>query len=342
MSNKETIKMAVNALGAKKNTFLNDIESSIKSHISAKSPLECLTINQLYSYGGVKSTWKPEVSKAYFKRLSAFLQKKKFEGYNLDSKLTPGVVDLVNKKFNEFYSSNADLLVEPLKEQLMKDQVFVEKLIETIINSTKEPFPAAIKKHLTENLVHILQQTMGVNIGHDIGHGISIVLAKTISATVALNISTSVMTAVLHHVALALKGTIAQVLASTAFKSTIVAFIKKLLAIKIVAFLAAFVSAVPVLGPAIAAAPLYVIVAPVLAGFIYYQISSLPENMAESVSVAVRQELSGEFEKLNTEVTTQIFESFGKDALGSLVSDIAAEVANDSTFKDALDELNKK
>lgn len=342
MSDSEIIKVLVEKLGEKKSDFLDDVESSIDIHISSKSASECLTINQLWFSGNVKSTYKPEVSKAYFKCLSCFLKKEKLEGYDLDSKLTLGVVDLVTKKFNNFYSSNAPELAEPLARQLVKDKVFVNKLAETIVEVTKGPLPDAVKKQLTTHLVHILQDSMGVNIGHVVGHAAAYAISQAVSVAVAMNISTSVIASVLKQVAFALKGVIAKVLATTAFKTTIVTFLKKLMAMKIVAFLAALIASVPVLGPAIAAAPLWMIIAPVLAGFIYYQISNLPNSMGEKVSLAVRQELSGKFERLNTDVVTQIIENFSKDALNTLAKSIADEVAQDPTFKNAINELSKK
>lgn len=339
MSNSETVKALVEKLGKKKTDFLYDVKSSVKVHIASKSASDCLTINQLGLSGGVKSTYAPEASKAYFKCLVAFLKKNNLDGYNLDSKLTPGVVEVVTQKFNNFYSSNASELAKPLAQQLMKDQVFAHKLAETIVETTKGSLPETVKKQLTTHLVHILQDSMGVNIGHAIGTAATVAISKAVSVTVAMNISTGIITAVLNQVAFALKGVIAKVLATTAFKTTIVAFLKKLMAIKIVAALAAIVAAVPVLGPAIAAAPLYVIVAPVLAGFIYYQVSTLPENMGEKVAEAVCKELSGKFEKLNTDVVTQILENFSKDALGTLVKDIAKEVSQNITFRNALNEI---
>ena len=342
MSDSETIKALVEKLGEKKNIFLSDVENSININISSRSASDCLTINQLWSSGNVKSTYRPEASKAYFKCLSAFLKKEKLEGYDLDSKLTPGVVNLVVEKFNDFYSSNASELAEPLARQLVKDKVFVNKLAETIVEVTKGPLPDAVKKQITTYLVHILQDSMGVNIKGVLGHATACAISKAVSIAVAMNISTAVIASVLKQVAFALKGVITEVLATTAFKTTIVAFLKKLMAIKIVAFLAALIASVPVLGPAIAAAPLWVIIAPVLAGFIYYQISNLPNSMGEKVSLAVRQELSGNFERLNTEVVTQILENFSEDALKTLARNIADEVAQDPTFKNAINELSKK
>ena len=339
MSNSETVKALVGKLGEKKTDFLYDVKNSVKATISSKSASDCLTINQLWLSGGVKSTYEPEASKAYFKCLVAFLNKNKLDGYNLDSKLTPEVVKIVTQKFNDFYSSNATELAKPLAQQLIKDQVFAQKLAETIVETTKGPLPETVKKQLTTHLVNILQDSVGVDIGHTIGTAASAAISKAVSVAVAMNISTTVIAAVLKQVAFALKGVIAKVLATTAFKTTIVAFLKKLMAIKIVTALAAIVAAVPVLGPAIATAPLWVIVAPVLAGFIYYQVSNLPENMGEKVSEAVCKELNGKFEQLNTDVVTQILENFSKDTLGTLVKDIAKEVSQNITFRNSLNEI---
>ena len=59
--------------------------------------------------------------------------------------------------------------------------------------------------------------------------------------------------------------------------------------------------------------------------------------MGKKVSLAVRQELSGEFDNLNKNVVTQIMGGLTSSALGVLASDIA----KDEIFKGILDKYNK-
>ena len=281
-----------------------------------------------------KSDFNLNESEVYLTKRNSLTKKVK-EIENKSSSYIKSKLILTFSLKNKFPQLKARLTLanhKAIEEETLGDKAFEKPLKKSVSAET-------VKKQLTTHLVNILQDSVGVDIGHTIGTAASAAISKAVSVAVAMNISTTVIAAVLKQVAFALKGVIAKVLATTAFKTTIVAFLKKLMAIKIVTALAAIVAAVPVLGPAIATAPLWVIVAPVLAGFIYYQVSNLPGNMGEKVSEAVCKELNGKFEQLNTDVVTQILENFSKDTLGTLVKDIAKEVSQNITFRNSLNEI---
>lgn len=122
------IKAMTDALGKDKEEFLNYVESAINAHISAKSWQECLTIVQRYDDGRIRSTREPKVSESYWNRMVAFLRGKRYNGWQLDSKLTDGVVDVVIKKFGEFYQDHAKDLSGTPTQRLLKDRVFSKQL----------------------------------------------------------------------------------------------------------------------------------------------------------------------------------------------------------------------
>ena len=70
-----------------------------------------------------------------------------------------------------------------------------------------------------------------------------------------------------------------------------------------------------------------------LLAFIAYQVASLPDKMGDKVSVAVRGELSGNFDKMNSDVVNEIMKSFTSDALKTLAEDIASDLMNDPEFR---------
>ena len=327
-----TVQSMVAELGKKKTPFLDDVESSINSYISHRSWQECLTIVERYSDGSVRSTWEPsEILEGYVNRLIAFLRKKKYDGYELDSKLTDGVVVLVTKKFEEFYSKNAGSLAKPLLQQLMNDKVFVNKLADQIIDVSKGPLPTAVKSRLTSHLIYALEDSMQINISQIASDSIHTLTTHVVAAAASVPISKAVAVVLLKNMAIFLKGAVAKVMATTAVKTMLATTIKKLVAVKIVAALIALVA------PALGSISIWWIVAPLLAAFIAYEVSNLPENMGKKVSLAVRQELSGEFDNLNKNVVTQIMGGLTSSALGVLASDIA----KDEIFKGILDKYNK-
>ena len=342
------IQTVVNELGAQKQTFLDNMRKEINSYITRKSWRDCLTILQLYHDGTVKSEWRPAATKAYLGRLIVFTRGKKYsEGYSkydLDSGLTPGVVDIVIKEFEKFYTSEDFSKV--LLQQIMKDRVFVEKLAETIIDATNGTLPTLLKKQLAERLVQILEDSMGDSLKMVAGKGVVLVVGKAVSLVVATGISNAVLAVMMKNMALLLKGVLSKILATTAIKTTLISLAKKAATVKTITFLSAVLS--PILAKIAAgiSIPVTYIVAPILAGIIAWIIKheaeNLPVNMGEKVSLAVCDELSGNFEQLNKNVITEVMKSFSVDVLGDLAMDTAKDLIADEKFKADLESLIDK
>ena len=343
MSNQ--IQTVVNELGEQKETFLENVRSEIYWHIKYKSWQDCLTILQLHSDGKVKSTWRPAATKAYLGRLVDFTRGKKYsEGrskYDLDSGLTPGVVDVVTKEFEKFYTSEDFSKI--LLRQIMKDRIFVEKLSSTIIDATNGTLPTAIKKQLAERLAQVLEESMGDSLKIAAGKGIMVVVSKTVGIVTATGISKAVLAVLMKNMVFMLKGVLAKILATTAIKTTLIALAKKAAAAKIIALLVALLSPIIAKIAASISIPVAWIAAPILLGIlgwiIKHEAENLPKNMAEKVSLAVRDELSGNFSKLNENVVTEIMKNFSVDVLNDLALDTAKDLITDEKFKAELKNL---
>lgn len=315
------VQVVVNELGKNKISFLDEVESSIKTYLENKSWQECITIVERWSDGSVKNTWKPsELGDGFGKRFYAFLRKKRYDGCELDSGLTDGVVSLVTSKFEKFYSDNSVNLAKPLTQQLIKDRVFVKQLASQIVEVSKGSLPTVIKNKLTAKLIHALEDSMNINFSQIAADQIHNLTAHVIAIAASAPISKTVMVVLMKYMAVFLKGVIAKMLAATAVKTMLMALLKKLLAVKIIAAIGAIV--LPFLG----GVPVWAIVAPLLAAFLAYEVYSLPRKMGEKVSQAVRSELNGEFDKINTNIAENILSGFTKTALNTLISDIAHDV----------------
>ena len=264
------IKAMTDTLDKDKEEFLNCVENAINAHISTKSWQGYLTIVQRYDDGRIRSTLEPKVSESYWNRMVAFLRGKRYNGWQLDSKLTDGVVDVVTKKFGEFYQDHAKDLSGPLTQRLLKDRVFSKQLANNIIEAAKGPLPDAIKKELSSRIVDVLEHT---DIGGHIMNVAVVRITAAINTVIAYAVSSSVVTIMLQHMAVFLKGAIVKVLATTAFKTMIVSVIKVIAKTKIIAFL------VVIFGSLLGSVPLWAVIAPLLLAFIAYQVASLPDNL---------------------------------------------------------------
>lgn len=68
----------------------------------------------------------------------------------------------------------------------------------------------------------------------------------------------------------------------------------------------------------------------------------MPVNIGEKVSLAVCDELSGNFEQLNKNIVTEVMKSFSVDVLGDLAMDTAKDLIADEKFKADLESLIDK
>ena len=322
----------VKLLGDKKQAFLNDVEKSIDSYLSSKSWKDCLTIVLRRSDGSIYSTWYPsEVMNGYTPRFIAFLRKKKYNGYTVDSYLTDAIVKLVTDKFSKFYKDNTQNISKPILNQLLKDHVFVNQLSKQIIEMTNAPLPAAIKGKMVETIVHNLEQTMNTNIASSCGHAIEVATTHIIAVATAIPISKAMLAVMAKSMAVYMKGAIAKVLASTAMKTMMMTTVKKIVAGKMVATLMTLV------GAHLGGVSVGWIVAPLLAAFIAYEVASLPEKMGRKVSSAVKAELDGEFKNINTSIANHLVSSMST----SIVSTLASDIAKDDSIKEMLNHLIK-
>ena len=253
--------------------------------------------------------------------------------YDLDSKLTSGVIQLVIDKFQAFYSS--DSFSKLIAEKIIKDKAFAEILAIQITEVSRGFLPTAVKKQFTAKLAGILDNSTQ-SIQQGIIDTTGAVVHGVVNTVIATSISQSVIAVMINNVAHFLHGVIAHVLATTAIKTTLINITKKYVVTKLIAIVLALA---PNLVPFLGTMPAWAILLPIVAGFIAYQISSLPEKMGTDVSHAIIEELNGNFEEMNTNVVNQIMGDLTKETLSSLAVEIAQNLSNDSTFQDNLNEL---
>lgn len=334
MDRGKTITKIINQLGYKKNDFLAEVEYSIKHEIQNCSINECLTLVERRADGSVKKTWYPsDAMRGYIPRLVAFLRKKQYGNYAIDSVLTDKVVSNVTQKFNNFYSQNNELLAEPLLSILIADKVFLNAFAKQIAESTNGTLPAAIKSQLTTLLVHKLEGALNTNIVNVSANAIATLTTKVVTAAAAIPISKSLTALMLKHLAFFLKGSIAKILASAAMKGFIATAVKKIAAAKILAALITLVGSKLSISAGAAVAG---VIAPLLVAFIAHEIYTLPKKLSEKVSSEIRLELDGKFNEINTNVISQIMNDLLMNGAGVLISDIVKEPEIKETIRELL------
>lgn len=313
-----TVDEIVKSLGNKKGQFLSSVETSIDSYISNKSWQDCLTIVLRNSNGDVSSKWHPsEIKNGYTPRFIAFLRKKPYNGYIVDSALTDGVVEIVTNKFSLFYKENTSAISNALLDQMLKNHVFIEQLSSQVIEISNGSLPSAIKSQMTAAIIHHLEKAMNINIAESCSHVIVASTGQIVALSASIPITKAMIAAMGKSIAFFMKTAIAKVLASTAMKTMMMTAVKKIVAAKIVATIIALV------GTHLSGISVAWVIIPLLLAFFAYEVSHLPQKMGKKVSEAVKKELNGEFEKINKTITMQIVGSLSSSVINVIANDIA-------------------
>lgn len=329
MSNIE--RSIVQALGAKKDAFLNSIENAIYSHISSKSVSDCLSVvtKNTIEEKGIK--WVPsELFDGYGGRFIAFLRKKTYKGKLVDSYLTDGVVNVVTREYGKLYSNNSQIISDAVMTAMLSDKVILNALSQQVVETVNGTLPTVAKQKLSDCLIHNIEQSMGVNITNAAGHAVTVATTHIISAATAIPITKAMLAVLGKSIAVFMKGAIAKVLASTAVKSMLTMAIKKMVAVKIVGTLLAMI------GAHFGGISIGWVLLPAIVAYLLYSVVSLPQKLGEKVSQAVREELSGQYDSINQNIAKQI--SFS--VASSLASVFARDIANADEVKQLLGQFN--
>lgn len=321
-------------LATKKTDFLDSIKRDIDGYISNLSIRDCLTIVMRNSSGVAVSTWYPkEALDGYLPRFIAFIRKKKYDGYVVDSYLTDKVVAIVTKHFQRFYTDNTDLLSKTVYENLLKDAVFVNTLCQHIIDASNSTLPAAIRSKLVSVLIHKLEEGLSTDIVSSTAHSIATMTTQVVGVATAIPITKTIAMVLMKNCAVAMKGIVAKILASSAFKTMLAATVKKMVAVKVLGALITFVGAKIGLGGGGFA--LGWVIWPLLVGFIAYEVHTLPGKLGKKISVEVCNELNGQYQYVNRQVVSQIVIGIVKSG----ASVFAQDIAQDEDMKAVLSKL---
>lgn len=328
--NKEILIQEIDQMLAKdKAKFLNNLKTDIFNYVSNRSCAECLTIVE----NGYR--WEPsDALDGYIPRFISFIRGKIYEGRELDSALTERIVSITTSSYNEHVQAHSTAIVKPVLEELFNNKVVVESLAAQIVDKWKGTISVVLRKKLIAILVHKIEESIGDNIVHASSNAVSTICSKVVAVAVSIPISKSVAILLAKNMAIMLKGVIAKVLASATFKTMMATMVKKFVAAKIIAIV------VSLIGAKMAGISIGWILAPLIIAFIAYEINTLPQKMAEKISNAVVDELSGKFTNLNHNVSTSIVSEICSAALATYLSDVANDISMRDILNQVYEEMN--
>lgn len=328
----------VNQLGDKKHQFLDRIKRKIIEHISNKTPSNCLTfVTRRSDDNRISSVYEPEASFTYAEVLIAFCREKSYGGKVLDSYLTDGIIDVVTKEFETFYSDNSDKIAEGISKIVIADRVLMTSMAATMINSFSGTIPDYLRSKVSTLLALKMQEIMKQKAANTITHTVSKTSSHLVSTTLSSPIAAKIGLIVVKFIMLNIKLITAKFLASAAFKAAIAGLVKKFVLAAIIGVIVKTIAAK--FGISVGAAFAWVLI-PLIAAYLYYEATHLPEHLADKVSEKISEKLSGDFKEMNKSIVSQIYNGLSVMPIPSMGENMKENQVLD-LIEQFLDEINK-
>lgn len=316
----KAISNLVQNLEIQRETFLSGVSTDIHGFISQQGA-QCLTIVGRSSRGRIERTWKLAASFEYINCLVAFSRQQSYQGLMLDSGLTEPVVQKVIDRYESFYRSNNELISQELLQALLQDKTAVRCLTSTIVESvahSMKGISSIVCKQASELLEENLQTLLDTSTGHMITSTTSHVVSAAISAPIVHTIAALIV----KFLSTKLGMLIIKVLSTTALKGIIAAIIKKFV---VTAVIGAIIKAVAAKFGLSTVGAITVVLLPIIAAYISYEIITFPDHLGQKVADQVTGELRSNFAETNANVLMEIFKSLAETSVNALGKEIAKQ-----------------
>jgi hypothetical protein len=294
---------SLTALRGKKEEFLSDVQSDIRSYIRSTGN-HCINIIEMDAENEdtIYCTWRASMDTDFCKILYRFVRKKGNRGRALDSALTQPVCRIVTEHYEKFYTDNADTVSAGILEALTKDHLILDSFVGRLADKALEKASKEVRERVVHIIVEQIHDSTATGTQHTIGHGISHVAATAAGTQVGAVLANVLLKLLAAHIG----AIVAKIMSSALLKKLIVLLVKKVVITAVGAAVLNFL-AVHV-GVAIGGSTVMWIVAPLLLTYVGYKIYTFPEKIAEEVSNSVRKELSGRFDGMNESILDKIFD----------------------------------
>lgn len=320
----------------KKYTFLNELRSSVKSHVAAKKTQDCLiVVTKSTSHptaSGVSWYWNDGLP--YVSRLISFLQKKNHvengTTYSVDSILTEEIAAIVANSFTTFYTQESEVIAEYAAAHILENQKIANGLIKSLVEGSQITRYASkrVKRQLMDTLMGgMLSQVEQIQgqIGHSIVMGTSKATAAIASSHLAGAVgqaaSSAIGKVVMRKIAIYVSHNIGAVAAKLMAVPVIKALVMKFAAAAIIGAFVKFIAVKAGIG--IGAAVAFVLL-PILIGVFAHEWNSFPEKLGESIAESICAELDDNFVEMNTQTLDNVFQQLLEDqveAIGKYLAD---------------------
>jgi hypothetical protein len=300
------------AIRSKAPTLFAAIREQVQDRLKKLSPSEALTF-RLLDGENERRRVAPEASKEYASILIAFCRGQKYNGYPLDSAVTPVVMATVESTLLGFFASEA--VGQAVSDAIQKQFAGVRPGQKTVAQELSDNADWA-KKEVATLLNYGTVDSIAmqiINLGADQIHEF---LASSVGKQLVLAVTKMMATSAGKTFLIkAMQMAIAKVMASVALKAAIISLLKKVgvgILIK-TAVGKALIAVLAVVG--LAHIPVFWVLIPLLLAFLAYEYNTFPKKLAAKLPQEVERIIRDQFDIVSDQAAREIF----KGVLAELV-----------------------
>lgn len=298
-------KLVADLVARDRQKLLDRIESSLEVELRKMAPHEALGFRLLRGQEEVRRV-KASATRDYAGIVFSFMRGNKYDGYDVDSLVTPVALKCVEDAIIEFYSSEevSHSIVNEVIRQV-GDHAIPTSLVSGEISANLRWLQREATALNTETASSLASQAIDVSV-EQIQAFMASSAGKAILAAIAKAASTSAGKIALQKMMLL---TVQKIMASTALKSTIVSIIKKIGVSVLIktAVGKVVISLLALVG--IANVPVAWIAIPIIAGFLVYEYSHFPEKLSKKLPKQIREGVNSGFMTMNEQIVSAIIKN---------------------------------
>lgn len=312
------LKEVIDSLNGSKQSFLNDVEHAICSHVEGQGK-NCLTLVERDPHQQtILRTIEPATTAEYVSLLVKFCRGERHQGRVLDSGLTESIVERVAACYAKLYQDRAEQVATAFMAVLLANQTVLKSFLRALTERLAREAGAQVKDKIIHLLIHQLKEAAQSQTGRAITSTIQHSAAATTAAAVAKTLASLLIKAMGTQI----KFLIVKLLTTAAAKKIIMVAVKKFVAAAILGALIKLIAAKLGLGTTGA---MMIVLLPIIAAFIGYEIYHFPKQLGVKVAHSVRAELDGKFDEINANLLETLFDEMFRVRMDDLVGAIAGD-----------------
>lgn len=290
------------AIAEQRGQLFSDVRSEVYSALIAMSPSESLTLRLLSGDSEVRRI-SPSPTADYARALIAFTRGQSFNGYEVDSAVTPVTLAAITHAVQRFYGSED---ISGVIAASISSQIEASGVLRRELDTASRQNAAWLRKEATtalhENTAYSIAGQAIDATTDAIGQILHTTAGQNIIATLGKVLATTGGKAILLG---GLKAAVVKIMATSAAQTMIIGLVKKV-GIGVLIKTAIGKVIIVALAAVGLSAPLWVILLPIIIGFLAYEYNHFPAKLADKIPTEVDAVFSSHFHALNKSVSETI------------------------------------